>query len=292
MKQRQLGTSNLYVSEIGFGCMSLGSDHTFNSKLVHRAFDAGINFFDTADRYDDGRNEETVGRAVKKFRSDIILATKVGHQKTEKEWEWKPTKNHILSAVDDSLKRLQTDYIDLYQLHGGVLDDDPMDDIIEAFEQLKEQGKIRYYGISSIRPNVIREYVNRAGISGVMMQYNLLDRRPEEECLDLLHDAGISVITRGSLAKGMLIDKPPRETAGYSEADVAGMQEAVNKTGNPVGASLQFVLRHPAVATAAVGIRTENQLQDIVEGMQKPVPAAQLEKLAGLMEVNRYERHR
>src|SRR5690554_2392328 len=209
MNQRQLGTSDLYVSEIGFGCMSLGSDHTFNSKLMHRAFDAGINFFDTADRYDDGRNEETVGKAVKEFRSDIILATKVGHQKAENGdgWEWKPTKNHILSAVDDSLRRLQTDYVDLYQLHGGTLDD-PMDEIIEAFERLKEQGKIRYYGISSIRPNVIREYVKRSNISGVMMQYSLLDRRPEEECLDLLHDTGISVITRGSLAKGMLINKP------------------------------------------------------------------------------------
>ncbi|MEX0648196.1 MAG: aldo/keto reductase [Balneolaceae bacterium] len=293
MNQRQLGKSDLYVSEIGFGCMSLEPGNPSNSQLIRRAFDAGINFFDTADRYDDGLNEETVGQAVKEFRNDIILATKVGHQKAESGdgWEWKPTKNHILSAVEDSLRRLQTDYIDLYQLHGGTLDD-PIDDIIEAFDRLKEEGKIRYYGISSIRPNVIREYVKRSNISGVMMQYSLLDRRPEEECLDLLHDAGISVITRGSLAKGVLIDKPPQETLGYSEAEVARMQEAVNKTGNPVGASLQFVLSHPAVATAAAGIRTENQLQEIVDGMQKPVPADRLEKLVGVLEVNRYERHR
>ena len=91
-------------------------------------------------------------------------------------------KNIFSSAVDQSLKRLQTDYIDLYQLHGGTIED-PIDEMIEAFETLKAAGKIRYYGISSIRPNVIREYVKRSSIVSVMMQYSLLDRRPEEEML-------------------------------------------------------------------------------------------------------------
>jgi aryl-alcohol dehydrogenase-like predicted oxidoreductase len=273
--------------------MSLGSDHKANSMLIRRAYEHGINFFDTADRYDDGLNENTVGKALKEFRSDIILATKVGHQKRKNGdgWEWKPTKEHILSAVDHSLKRLQTDYIDLYQLHGGTLAD-PIDEIIEAFELLKNQGKIRYYGISSIRSNVIREYVNRSGISSVMMQYSLLDRRPEEECLDLLNDAGISVITRGSLAKGVLIDKPSKATPGYSEENVAAMQEAVNRTGNPLGTSLQFVLQQPAVATAAVGIRTPGQLREILDGYRKPVSPIQLEKLAEVLDPNRYEDHR
>lgn len=293
MKRRQLGKSGLYVSEIGFGCMSLGTHHNANSKLIRRAFDSGINFFDTADRYNNGLNEETVGKAVKEFRTDVIVATKVGHQKKENGdgWEWKPTKKHILNAVNFSLKRLQTDYIDLYQLHGGTLED-PIDDIIEAFEQLKNQGKIRYYGISSIRPNVIREYANRSGISSVMMQYSLLDRRPEEECLELLYDADISVITRGSLAKGILIDKPSKAIPGYSEENVAAMQETVNKMGNPLGVSLQFVLQHPAVATAAVGIRAPGQLREILEGYRKPVSPVQLEKLAEILDPNRYELHR
>src|SRR6202034_3432729 len=96
-----------------------------------------------------------------------------------------------------------TDYIDLYQLHGGTIDD-PIDETIEAFELLQQQGKIRYYGISSIRPNVISEYVQRSNIISVMMQYSLLDRRPEESCLQLLQQNNIGVLARGSVAGGLL----------------------------------------------------------------------------------------
>ncbi len=94
-----------------------------------------------------------------------------------------------------SLKRLNTDRIDVYQLHGGTIED-PIEETISAFEQLVQQGKIRYYGISSIRPNVIREYVLRSNIVSVMMQYSLLDRRPEEECLPLLAQKDIGVLAR------------------------------------------------------------------------------------------------
>ncbi len=104
-----------------------------------------------------------------------------------------------------SLKRLGTDYIDLYQLHGGTIEDS-IEETIEAFEELKAEGFIRYYGISSIRPNVIHEYVNKSSIVSVMMQYSILDRRPEEEVLPLLQENGISVVTRGSIAKGLLSD--------------------------------------------------------------------------------------
>ena len=121
-------------------------------------------------------------------------------------WSWDPSKSYIKEAVKQSLKRLGTDYIDLYQLHGGTIED-PIDETIEAFEELKAEGYIRYYGISSIRPNVIREYVKKSNIVSVMMQYSILDRRPEEEALPLLHEHGISVVTRGPLAKGLLSDK-------------------------------------------------------------------------------------
>src|SRR4029079_841005 len=116
-------------------------------------------------------------------------------------WTWNPRKEYILTAIDQSLKRLHTNYIDLYQLHGGTIDD-PIDETIEAFELLKKQGKILHYGISSIRPNVIREYVKRSAIVSVMMQYSLADRRPEEAILDLLKQNNISVLARGVLAQG------------------------------------------------------------------------------------------
>ncbi|MCW3118914.1 MAG: oxidoreductase, partial [Chitinophagaceae bacterium] len=163
MKYNLLGKSSLAISEIGFGCMSLKGPEKENSDLIHKALDSGINFFDTADIYSQGKNEIIVGKALNKKRKEVIIATKVGNQwrKDGSGLDWNPDKKHILAAVEESLLRLQTDYIDLYQLHGGTIND-TLDETIEAFEFLQAQGKIRHYGISSIRPNVIREYVQRS----------------------------------------------------------------------------------------------------------------------------------
>src|SRR5687767_15518055 len=178
MHYRLLGSSGIQVSEIGFGCMSLPSNREKeNISLIHQAVELGINYFDTADLYDKGMNESVIGKALKDIRSKIILATKVGNQwrADGSGWDWNPHKEYILACVEESLQRLNTDYIDLYQLHGGTIQD-PIDETIEAFELLVQQGKIRYYGISSIRPNVIREYITKSNIASFMMQYSLLDR--------------------------------------------------------------------------------------------------------------------
>ncbi len=133
---------------------------------------------------------------------------------------------YILESVERSLNRLQTDYIDLYQLHGGTIDD-PIDETIEAFETLQAEGKIRCYGISSIRPNVIRESVRRSNMVSVMMQYSLIDRRPEESCLSLLQENNIGVLTRGSLASGLLTGKAPKPYLNYSADEVSRMANVV-----------------------------------------------------------------
>ena len=293
MKKNRLGKSDLHVSEISFGCMSLRKDHSENETLIREAVENGINLFDTADIYDYGWNEKMVGEALKPVRDDVLIATKVGHlQKPDGTgWEWRPSKGQIIAGVEQSLKRLQTDRIDLYQLHGGTVDD-PIDGLIEAMETLKSQGKIRAYGISSIRPNVIREFIKRSNIDSVMMQYSLLDRRPEESCLDLLHKSEISILTRGSLAKGVLVDKPAAEQPGYTLDDVAKMQNAVKETGNSIGTSLQFVLNHPAVASAVVGVRTADQLKDICTRFDESVAQKEIEKVANLLEKNVYDQHR
>ena len=181
MNQRELGHSGLTVSELGLGCMSLPDDLQESKRIIDAALDAGVNFFDTADLYDGGKNEELVGYALKNRREDIILATKVGNRLNPdgNGWSWDPTKRHIVSAVKDSLRRLGTDYIDLYQLHGGTMEDDA-EETIEAFESLKKEGLIRHYGISSIRPTVIKRFLDGSSAVSVMMQYSLLDRRPEE----------------------------------------------------------------------------------------------------------------
>jgi aryl-alcohol dehydrogenase-like predicted oxidoreductase len=298
MNYRQLGKSSLKISEIGFGCMSLGSDDAVNARLIHHAIDFGINFFDTADLYEKGQNEITVGKALKEKRKSVILATKVGNEwKADGSgWSWNPRKEYILKAVEESLKRLHTDYIDLYQLHGGTIED-PMEETIAAFELLQQQGKIRYYGISSIRPNVIREWLVHSNIVSVMMQYGLLDRRPEEEMLDLLLAQKTGVLSRGSLAKGLLVNKPAATFLNYSAQQVANACKAVyNLSGDlrsPAQTALQFVLNHPAVTSAITGIRTDAQLHDAALTSNTPALKAQeLKMLRESIPINYYQDHR
>jgi len=269
MQYRPLGNSGISVSEIGFGCMSLGTDHAANERLLHQAFDQGINFFDTADLYDKGANETSVGKALKDRRTKLILATKVGNQwrADGSDWDWNPRKDYIKKAVHDSLRRLQTDYLDLYQLHGGTIDD-PIDETIEAFEELVREGHIRHYGISSIRPNTIRNWTDRSKLASVMSQYSLLDRRPEEFILPHLAEKGVGIIVRGAVAKGLLIDKPAKAYLGHSEQDIRqvqlAIQERVSSDLNAAQIALKFALAQPAVSTIAAGIRTEKQLLENV----------------------------
>jgi aryl-alcohol dehydrogenase-like predicted oxidoreductase len=296
MNYRKLGKSDLKISEISFGCMSLKGDDASNKKLIDRAYEKGINFFDTADLYDKGQNELTVGKALKDKRKDVFIATKVGNQWRQDGtgWDWNPTKKYILLTVEESLKRLQTDYIDLYQLHGGTIED-PIDETIETFELLKSQGKIRFYGISSIRPNVIREYVKRSNIVSVMMQYSLLDRRPEEEALPLLKDHEIGVLARGSIAKGLLVNKPAAPFLNYSSDQVEAASYAIKKMvsqgRNASAIALGFVLKNSAITSAVVGIRTEDQLEDLPSN-SFGVSENDTEILASALPVNKYDQHR
>lgn len=298
MEYVQLGKSNLHISRISFGCMSLGDDDAANEIILHRALELGINFFDTADLYAKGMNEVSVGKALKPFRDKVYIASKVGNQwrADGSGWNWNPRKEYILAQIDGSLQRLQTDYIDLYQLHGGTIDD-PIDETIEAFELLKQQGKIRHYGISSIRPNVIREYIKRSNIVSVMMQYSLLDRRPEESCLPLLQQNNIGVLARGAVAQGLLINKPPKAYLNYSPQEVeqaaAAVQSTSNNQRNAAQTALRFVLQHPAITSAVAGIRTMQQLEEAVGVLSSPLLTdEEITKLKGAVVANRYEQHR
>lgn len=302
MKYRRLGTSDLQVSEIGFGCMSLGRDHAHNDKLLRHAFEHGVTFFDTADLYDHGENEISVGKALQEVRDEVVIATKVGNRwLDDSSWTWDPSPAHIRSAVDKSLERLGVDVIDLYQLHGGTIDD-PIDDVIATFEDLKQQGKIRYYGISSIRPNVIREYVNKAHLTSVMLQYSLLDRRPEETVLDLLQANNIGVIARGPVAKGLLSerddDKLGRLRQGYLAHDTASIDHVRDTLAacrheqrNRTQTALRFVLEHPAITTAIPGASHLSQLQDNLTASDAP-PLAEADRRLHNLPVHHYEQHR
>lgn len=298
MKFRILGKTNVEISEIGFGCMSLGKNPRAESiAIIHQAIDAGMNYFDTADIYDNGANEELVGKALAEHRKKIILATKVGNVIKPgggKGFGWNPSKEHILKSVEGSLKRLQTDYIDLYQLHGGTIDD-PIDESIEAFEILKQQGKILHYGISSIRPNVIREYVKRSDIVSVMLQYSLLDRRPEESILQLLKQNNISIMARGALAQGLLADKPAKDYLTHSAEKVKEAKALLtNISGaveNNASAAIDFVLKNDAVTSAVIGFRTSKQLEAAIRSTFSLTGDA-LETLRASAAAGKYEEHR
>lgn len=298
MKYRALKNTELQISEIAFGCMSMDLSRKDNDELIHAAIDGGINYFDTADLYDQGKNEEALGRALKGKRSEVIVATKVGNQLRAdgSGWDWNPSKDYILKAVDQSLKRLQTDYIDLYQLHGGTIED-PISEVIEAFERLKAEGKIRNYGISSIRPNVIREYVSNSTIVSVMMQYSLLDRRPEEEMLNLLESNKVGVMARGGLAKGLLGGKTPEAYLNYKSREIELLVNEMKKlTDDKTKLShvaLQWILSHSAVTSAVVGIRTKEQLKEALTYVESTaIEKAKFDELGKILPPAQYQAHR
>jgi aryl-alcohol dehydrogenase-like predicted oxidoreductase len=298
MEYTKLGKSDLNISRIGFGCMSLTGSDQQKEELLESAFNSGINFFDTADLYERGQNEITVGKWLKEKRKEVVIATKVGNQwrKDGSGWDWNPRKSYILAMADESLHRLQTDYIDLYQLHGGTIND-PIDETIEAFELLKQQGKIRYYGISSIRPNVIREYINRSAIVSVMMQYSLLDRRPEETCLLLLQENNIGVLARGSLAQGLLVNKPAKEYLGYKTDEVSEAAKAVEsltvKGRKETQVAIRFVLQNTAITSSIIGIRNISQLKEAISSISSsPLTENEMEKLKSVLPAKNYSEHR
>lgn len=299
MKKRQLGTSGLAVSEIGFGCMSLPTDEKDAGRIVDEAIAHGINYFDTADLYDKGENEKVVGKVLKHHRNDIILATKVGNQwqSNTDEVQWNPSKDYIKKQIHTSLKRLQTDYIDLYQLHGGMITDNSIE-TIEAFEELKKEGLIRAYGISSIRPNVINRFLTESEIASIMMQYSLLDRRPEE-LLDMIHQSGRSVVTRGTLAKGLLTAEGierANKTNGYlnyeSDELKNTLQQLMSIHNNLHALSLHSVLQHKAIGSVVTGASSPEQIKSTIKAYETTVTQDQLEQAKTVTRQDVYKEHR
>jgi aryl-alcohol dehydrogenase-like predicted oxidoreductase len=292
-----LGSSALNVSKIGFGCMSLPADEKAAIPVLHKAIGLGINYLDTADIYQDGINEMIIGKAIKGKRDKLIIASKAGNvRRADGGLDWNPTKKHILSCIERSLERLNTDYIDLYQLHGGTINDN-IDETIDAFESLIRQGKIRYYGISSIRPNVIKEYIKRSSIVSVMTQYSLLDRRPEEETLQLLHKNNIGVLVRGSVGQGLLINKPAKSYLDYPAEDVAKISASVHKLSgekrSATQTAIKYVLQNEAVTSAVVGMRTFEQVEEAVKAVDVPdLTKDELDMLRKTLHPLIYKEHR
>ncbi len=303
MEKRQIGHSGLFVSKMGLGCMSLGTDVNQATRIIEAALDEGINYFDTADLYHYGVNEQIIGKTLASRRDQVIIATKVGNRWNQGEtvWHWDPSKAYIKEAVKDSLKRLRTDYIDLYQLHGGTIED-PTEETIEAFEELQKEGLIKYYGLSSIRPNVIRTFLEKSSIVSVMMPYNLLDRRPEE-MMPLFAEKNVSIVTRGSVAKGLLTNKVQTVREDYLDYSAQEVKELLENIKSKLLESekdrslneiaLQFNLANPIVASVVVGASSIAHVKSNAQATKaKPLSSEELQFLQTITKRNQYTNHR
>lgn len=233
---RNLNTKDgISLSELSLGCMNLPiEDKVATEEIIESALEAGITYFDTADLYQYGRNEKLVGEILNKYRSqyNFTIGTKVGNEfdadKQEK-ISWNPKASYIKEAVKDSLHRLGMDQIDLYQLHGGTIEDDK-DETIQAFEDLKQDGVIKSYGISSIRMNVIDYYKRNGSLATAMMQFNPIDNRP----LEITESLGdIRPLARGPVMKGLLSDKSAKVLEekfkdGFLDYSKAELEKAID----------------------------------------------------------------
>lgn len=214
MDYRRVGNSGLMVSEIGLGGNNFGqrADEKTSIATIHHALELGINFIDTADKYTQGRSEEIVGKAVKGKRSQVIIATKFGHPSGIDPGEQGGSRRYILKAVEASLKRLNTDYIDLYYIHFPDTRT-PIEETLRTLDNLITSGKVRYIGCSNFSAWQLCEALwtsklcNLSSFIAVQSRYNLLDRDIESELIPCCESYGVGVIPWAPLSAGFLTGK-------------------------------------------------------------------------------------
>jgi aryl-alcohol dehydrogenase (NADP+) len=311
MKYRKLGNTGLDVSAICLGCMSYGEPsrgpHPWSlgendaRPFFQQALDAGINFFDTANTYSAGSSEEITGRALHDLanRDEVVLATKVFMPVDRDGPNSKGlSRKAIMAAIDASLRRLQTDYVDLYQIHRWD-PDVPIEETLEALHDVVKSGKARYIGASSMWAWQFSKALHVADANGwtrfVTMQdhYNLLNREEEREMLPLCADEGIGVIPWSPLARGKLT-RDWDETTNRSESDEFGRSLYVDSDQQIVNAvaqvaaergvsraqvALAWVMANPVVDAPIVGATKAHHLDDAVAAVDLELTDDEIERL-------------
>jgi len=209
MKTRTLGQSGLEVSAIGLGCMGLSYGYGPAAvkadaiKLIQRAFERGVTFFDTAEAYGQGANEELLGEALQPFRDEVVIATKFGFENGDASKGQDSRPERIREVADAALKRLRTDRIDLFYQH-RVDPNVPMEDVAGAVKDLIQQGKIKHFGMSEAGAQSIRRAHAVQPVAALQSEYSLWWREPEKEILPLLEELGIGLVPFSPLGKGFL----------------------------------------------------------------------------------------
>ncbi len=302
MEYRRLGNSDLKLSAIGFGCWAMGgswgeTEDKESIAAARRALDLGINFFDTADIYGFGHSEKVLAEALGSRRKDVIIATKVGLAWDEHGCMFlSSTRHHIMSAVEASLRRLKTDYIDLYQVHWPDYHT-YFEVTMRAMDDLVTSGKVRYVGVSNFTVKQMKECMKIRPIISLQPPYNLLMRDIEKDLLPFCLKNGIGVVAYGPLAYGLLTGKFAKDTkfpkndwrSGELFPDPGGWQPHIDlfhgkqfrrnlkiveklkkiasRYGKTVGQlSIAWVLSNPAITSAIVGAKRPSQLEENVGG--------------------------
>lgn len=211
MEKRILGKNGLEVSAIGLGCMTIGRDYSDDNKrvaiqIIRRAYDLGITMFDTAELYGGGgRNESLVGEALKPVRDKVVIATKCGVRFIDGHMVMNSTPKVIRESVEGSLKRLQTDHIDLYYTH-RVDPNVPIEAVAETMADLHKEGKILHWGISEPNMDTLRRANAVFPVTAIESEYNMMWREPEQEILPTLEELGIGLVPYRPLARGFLTE--------------------------------------------------------------------------------------
>ncbi len=286
MLYRPLGNTPMQVSAIGMGTWNIGNqwgqiDEATALATVRSAFDNGVNIFDTAESYGipAGLSEERLGKALQGIRDQVHLVTKIGR------WGRRSGQTVPMTTVDmvrlcthASLYRLKTDYLDVMLCHEGKIEDPSV--YLEGFEQLKAEGTIRAYGISTDRLDVLKRFNANHTCSVVEVDYSILSRNPEKEFLPYCQDHGIGVLARGPLHKGLLSGKYSSQTVFTDTvrsewyncdrtrakldrklAKVEQLKTALQPGSEMVTAALRYVISHPVLPVAIPGAKSPSQAQ-------------------------------
>lgn len=315
MKYNLLGNTGLKVSELCLGTMTFGDKGIFKvmgslgqepvNALVKRAVDAGINFIDTANVYSEGMSEELTGQAIKTLglnRDELVLATKVRGKMGEKPNEIGLTRKHIMQQVEASLKRLQTDYIDLYQIH-SYDPQTPLEETLRALDDLVRSGKVRYIGASNMAAWQLMKALGYSTYNHVekfvslQAYYTVAGRDLEREIIPLLNDQKLGLMVWSPLAGGLLSGKynrPEENKEGGRRAsfdfppvnkdrafDVIDLLQPMAKAKNATVAqlSLAWLLHQPAVTTVIIGANKTEQLDDNLKSVDVKFTAEELQQL-------------
>ena len=310
MQYRQLGSTGLRVSTVGLGTNNFGfrMDEESSLRVAKFAVDQGINFFDTANMYGRGLSEERIGKALKGIRQEVIIATKVGNPMGDGTNDRGASRYHIMQQVEDSLRLLQTDYIDLYQIHRPD-PNTPIEETLRALDDLVHQGKVRYIGGSNYNGWQTAEAVLTAKSLGltefVTMQpeYNMLNRGIEAELLPFCDKYNIGILPYYPLASGFLTGKYLQGQEAPEGTRLAGNERAKENTltdknfsilsklskfaedrGHPmVELAIAWLLAKPAVSSVIAGATKEEQVTANVKASDWDLTESEMEELDGLL---------